>query len=266
MTEREASRLDKFKQLLAGPNTDLGKTCSFRNSPLTCQCVLLCVISLSPLVSIWLLPLYISHLLFTWAFFILPAPSLLYFLSFWLLTLTLLALSASCAVLLTMLQGVSHPAIWTCRLREEKKCHQQQKLVRGLCSNQTTGLYCLSNPRDCLLSLPSQCPWNLVDPLLMVDFVSSNTNFWHVLPVNLEKKNEVAIEWLNEIILWILQDAATEHLSLAKRWNGTRMMFDNVRRAVNEYEEWVQGFKVQVFKVFVPGTDNIFILKLHHNL
>lgn len=25
MTEREASRLDKFKQLLAGPNTDLGK-------------------------------------------------------------------------------------------------------------------------------------------------------------------------------------------------------------------------------------------------
>ena len=194
MTEREASRLDKFKQLLAGPNTDLGKTCSFRNSPLTCQCVLLCVISLSPLVSIWLLPLYISHLLFTWAFFILPAPSLLYFLSFWLLTLTLLALSASCAVLLTMLQGVSHPAIWTCRLREEKKCHQQQKLVRGLCSNQTTGLYCLSNPRDCLLSLPSQCPWNLVDPLLMVDFVSSNTNFWHVLPVNLEKKNEVAIE------------------------------------------------------------------------
>lgn len=26
MTEREASRLDKFKQLLAGPNTDLGKT------------------------------------------------------------------------------------------------------------------------------------------------------------------------------------------------------------------------------------------------
>lgn len=25
MTEREASRLDKFRQLLAGPNTDLGK-------------------------------------------------------------------------------------------------------------------------------------------------------------------------------------------------------------------------------------------------
>lgn len=28
MTEREASRLDKFKQLLAGPNTDLGKRSS----------------------------------------------------------------------------------------------------------------------------------------------------------------------------------------------------------------------------------------------
>lgn len=25
LTEREASRLDKFKQLLAGPNTDLGE-------------------------------------------------------------------------------------------------------------------------------------------------------------------------------------------------------------------------------------------------
>jgi len=25
MTEREASRLDKFRQVLAGPNTDLGK-------------------------------------------------------------------------------------------------------------------------------------------------------------------------------------------------------------------------------------------------
>jgi len=30
MTEREASRLDKFKQLLAGPNTDLGKRRSSR--------------------------------------------------------------------------------------------------------------------------------------------------------------------------------------------------------------------------------------------
>lgn len=27
LSEREASRLDKFKQLLAGPNTDLGKSC-----------------------------------------------------------------------------------------------------------------------------------------------------------------------------------------------------------------------------------------------
>lgn len=29
MTEREASRLDKFRQLLAGPNTDLGKQLTF---------------------------------------------------------------------------------------------------------------------------------------------------------------------------------------------------------------------------------------------
>lgn len=28
MTEREASRLDKFRQVLAGPNTDLGKILS----------------------------------------------------------------------------------------------------------------------------------------------------------------------------------------------------------------------------------------------
>lgn len=31
MTEREASRLDKFRQLLAGPNTDLGKQLSHIN-------------------------------------------------------------------------------------------------------------------------------------------------------------------------------------------------------------------------------------------
>lgn len=40
MTEREASRLDKFKQLLAGPNTDLGKTHSPDQSPLVLPCVL----------------------------------------------------------------------------------------------------------------------------------------------------------------------------------------------------------------------------------
>lgn len=34
MTEREASRLDKFRQLLAGPNTDLGKQVA-----LSCVCV-----------------------------------------------------------------------------------------------------------------------------------------------------------------------------------------------------------------------------------
>ncbi|KAF0029610.1 hypothetical protein F2P81_018715 [Scophthalmus maximus] len=50
MTEREASRLDKFKQLLAGPNTDLGE----RHSPKQVlrffhfRCVSLIVCSLSP--------------------------------------------------------------------------------------------------------------------------------------------------------------------------------------------------------------------------
>uniref|UniRef100_A0A3Q2PFS5 TBC1 domain family, member 22a n=1 Tax=Fundulus heteroclitus TaxID=8078 RepID=A0A3Q2PFS5_FUNHE len=37
MTEREASRLDKFKQLLAGPNTDLGKRYSGQQPPLIWQ-------------------------------------------------------------------------------------------------------------------------------------------------------------------------------------------------------------------------------------
>lgn len=36
--------------------------------------------------------------------------------------------------------------------------------MTGLCSNQTTGLYCLSNPRDCLLPLPPQWPWNPCRP------------------------------------------------------------------------------------------------------
>lgn len=39
LSEREASRLDKFKQLLAGPNTDLGKCPAEGAVQLSCVCV-----------------------------------------------------------------------------------------------------------------------------------------------------------------------------------------------------------------------------------
>lgn len=38
MTEREASRLDKFKQILAGPNTDLGEMPLLHFAHSACRC------------------------------------------------------------------------------------------------------------------------------------------------------------------------------------------------------------------------------------
>lgn len=80
MTEREASRLDKFRQLLAGPNTDLGKARSSRRPP---RLHFVCFISRG--------------------FVLLHA-------------LALLPPSVSCAALLTTQQVRKCAAICTCRL------------------------------------------------------------------------------------------------------------------------------------------------------
>lgn len=69
MTEREASRLDKFKQLLTGPNTDLGKRYSSKSLRLyvsLCYNMPSCTVHLSHCCSV---SLYFSQLLSSLAFF-----------------------------------------------------------------------------------------------------------------------------------------------------------------------------------------------------
>lgn len=91
MTEREASRLDKFRQLLAGPNTDLGKTCS--SSLQFCQSVTNCGSWFDPVWRVFLSTFFLLYSLkLSWFGFVsLPA-------------LAFLTPSVSCAALLTMLQ------------------------------------------------------------------------------------------------------------------------------------------------------------------
>lgn len=114
-------------------------------------CVTMCALSQSTC-----LYLYISLLLSSLVFFL---RALSHFLL--LLTLSLLTPSASCAALLTMLWVGKSSSHLDMQITRGKKYQQQQKQMTGLCSNQTTGLYCLSNPRDfVLLPLPSQRPWN----------------------------------------------------------------------------------------------------------
>lgn len=97
------------------------------------------------------------------ALLIFDALSLFFFLfpcSVLLLALT----SASCTALLTMLWVDKSSSHLDVQITREKKSHQQQKQMTGLCSKRTTGLYCLSNPRDCLLALPPQWPWSPCRP------------------------------------------------------------------------------------------------------
>lgn len=143
MTEREASRLDKFKQLLAGPNTDLGK----RNSPTSLHLsVLQCVLLLSSLVSLLLcLSSVALFLLFPELFHVF-------------ISLHSFASHSVCQLCRAFNNAAREKVIQPSGHADYKggKIPQQQKPMTGLCSNQTTGLYCLSNPRDvvCYHCLP----------------------------------------------------------------------------------------------------------------
>lgn len=64
--------------------------------------------------------------------------------------------------------------------REKKKYRQQQKQMTGLCSNQPTGLYCLSNPRETVCYRRHPSGHEILADLFLftADFVSSETHSW----------------------------------------------------------------------------------------
>lgn len=123
MTEREASRLDKFKQLLAGPNTDLGK-------------------------------IYSSHIHhdFSTLFTCCPSSCALFHFHVFLFRFSPSVCSFSicqlCCAFNDAVRGKVISPSGHADYKEEKKSHHQQKQMTALCSNQTTGLYCLSSPWD----------------------------------------------------------------------------------------------------------------------
>lgn len=142
MTEREASRLDKFKQLLAGPNTDLGK----RSKTLLLSVSMCYTVHLSNFCSV---SLYISTV-FAFSLFLF-SKLFNFFISFALFCYSLLVCSLSvCQLCCAFNDAVRGKVIQPSGHADYKgkKYHQQQKQMTGLCSNQPTGLYCLSNPRD----------------------------------------------------------------------------------------------------------------------
>lgn len=133
MTEREASRLDKFKQLLAGPNTDLGKEACAPILPL---------IYLSELV-VWNASTPLSEFLSFSCFFLFffnVACSLSCF--GFLNSVASNFVSQLCCVLTTLKEGESPSHLDMLIIRERKNHKQQHKQVTGLCSKQATDLYC----------------------------------------------------------------------------------------------------------------------------
>ena len=137
MTEREASRLDKFKQLLAGPNTDLGK----RSKTLLLSVSMCYTVHLSNFLLGLALHFYsfcsLSSLTFPF-----PLRSFATRSQFARSRSRQLCCAFNDAARGKVIQPSGHADC------EGKKYHQQQKQMTGLCSNQPTGLYCLSNPRD----------------------------------------------------------------------------------------------------------------------
>lgn len=143
MTEREASRLDKFKQLLAGPNTDLGMRYASNIYHVFPTLHSFCL----------LLPFFFFFL------FVLRALARLHFLALFCFSLLVCSFSICqlCRAFNDAVRGKVIEPSGHADYKEKKKYQQQQKQMTGLCSNQTTGLYCLSNPWDfvCYRCYPS---------------------------------------------------------------------------------------------------------------
>lgn len=171
MTEREASRLDKFRQLLAGPNTDLGKACSSKQSSILSVCY-------QSWASIWCslapVPLFILSALFCYAFIIwlcFPSRSCFSY-SICQLCSTFNHAASAQVIPPSVCSGYTGEGRYT----TNGKC-KWQSFVRREEHN-------LTNPRDCLpptsllisiFRTPFFSFWN---PLLTTYFPSSLTSTW----------------------------------------------------------------------------------------